>query len=71
MGLCRLGTCREIANHVGVLLELGIEVLDSEFVVVLDIDVHHLVLLQQLLLAGEDVLQEVLGDDALVWQVEL
>ena len=62
---------REVAVHCRVLLEFGPEGLHGELVVVRHLDGDDLGLLQQVLLAGEDVLQEVLGDDALVGQVEL
>ena len=62
---------REVAVHVRVLLEFGPERLHGELVVVRHLDGDDLGLLQQVLLAGEDVLQEVLVDDALVGQVEL
>ena len=61
----------EVRHHLGVLRELRIKVLDRELIVVRDLDGAHLLLLEQVLLAPEDGLEEVLVDDGLVRQVEL
>ena len=62
---------REIGVEDRVLLELGEERLDGELVVLGDLDLLDLQLLEQLLLAAEDILEEVLVDEALRRQVEL
>ena len=62
---------RKVAHHVCVFLELRIERLHREFIVVLHVNVHYIVLLQQLLLAGEDILQKVFVNDTFVRQIEL
>ena len=62
---------REELDEGGILLEVGPEIPHGELVVEGDFDVLDISFLEQLLLVGEDLLQEVLGDDALVGQVEL
>jgi len=57
--------------ELGVLLEHRVDVADRELVVVRHVHVVHLVLPEQLLLADQHVLQEVLVDDGLVGQVVL
>ena len=62
---------REVRVEDRVALEFGIERLHRQLVVLGDLDLLDLHLLEQLLLAAEDVLHEVLVDDALRRQVEL
>ena len=62
---------RKVRQEDGVLLELGIERLHRQLVVVRDLDRRDGRLLVELLLPGEDVLQEVLVDEAFGRQVEL
>ena len=62
---------REVGVEDRVLLELGEERLDRELVVLGYLDLLDLQLLEQLLLAAEDILEEVLVDKALRRQVEL
>ena len=61
----------EVLGEVGVLLEVGPEAADGELVVLRHLHLADLLLLEELLLAGEHVLEEVLVDDGLVGQVEL
>ena len=51
---------REIDGDLDVILELGVEVGDGDFVVFGRIDPLHLRQLEELLLAGEDIAEEVL-----------
>ena len=67
---CGIGV-GEVAGELGVLLQLGPERLHRQLVVVGDGDVLDVGLLHQLLLPAEDVLEEVLADDALVREVVL
>ena len=62
---------REVLEELGVLLELRPQRLDGELVVERHLDGLHLRLLQQLLAAGEDVLQPILVNYRLVRQVVL
>ena len=62
---------RKVGQEDRVLLELRIELLDGELIVVGHVDVLHLDLLEQLLLADQDILEEVLVDEALRRQIKL
>ena len=62
---------REVAGHGLVLLELRPDGLDRERIVVGHLDGADLGLLEELLLAGQDILEEVLVHDGLVREVEL
>ena len=61
----------EEGHHGGILLELRIEILDRDLVVVRDLDLLHRALPQQLLLASQNILEKVLVDHWLRWQIEL
>ena len=62
---------REVLLHLLIIGELRPEVLDGQLVVVGHLDADDLLLLEQLLLAGEHLLQEVLVDRGGRRQVEL
>ena len=62
---------RKIGHHCRILAKLRIESLHREFIVMRHLDHCHLGLLQQLFLAGQYCLEEVLIHDGLVRQVEL
>ena len=55
---------REEGHQGGVLLELRIQVLHGHLIIVRDLDRLHSILPQQLLLAGQDIFQEVLIHDS-------
>ena len=61
----------EVGHEDGVLGELRVDVLHRQFIVAWDLDVADLRLLEQLLLARQDRLEEVLVHHRLVWQIEL
>ncbi len=62
---------REVRHELGVLRELRIEILHAELVVVRHLYEPDICFLHQLLLAREDLLQVVLVDHGLVWEIEL
>ena len=62
---------RKVKSELGVFFHEWVDVLDAELLVVRHLDVPHLVLLIQVLLALDYLLQEVLVQDAFVRQVEL
>ena len=62
---------REVLHELGVLLELGPEAPDRELVVMRHLDVVDVGLQNERLLAREDLLQEVVGDQVLIGQVIL
>ena len=62
---------RKVRHELGVLRELRIEILHAQLVVVRHLDEPDFGFLQQLLLAREDLLQVVLVDHGLVWQIKL
>ena len=62
---------RKVGHHFGVLGKHRIQVLDAELVVPGHLDLLDDGLLHQLLLAGQDLLEEVFIHDGLVRQVEL
>ena len=62
---------RKESEEVGVLLQLWPESLDSDLVVLGHVDVVDIRLLQELLLAGENLFEEVLVDGSCLWQIEL
>ena len=61
----------EIAVHDRIVFELWPQCLRGQLLIMRHFDDVHLVLLQQLLLAGQHILEEVLVDEWLWWQVEL
>ena len=61
----------EEGHHGGILLELRIEILDRYFVIMWDLDLLDRALPQQLLLASQDILQEILVDHGLRRQIKL
>ena len=61
---------REIDGDLGVILELGIEVGDGDFVVFGRIALLDLRQLEELLVAGEDLAEEVLVGAGVWWDVE-
>ena len=61
----------EVASELRVLAELRPECLHGNFIVTGNVDLLDIGLLHKLLLAAEDVLEEVLVDEALRRQVEL
>ena len=62
---------REVPDQEVVLGELRPQVLHRQLLVVRDLDVGDVFLLDQGLLLGQDLLEEVLVDQSLRWQVEL
>ena len=61
----------EVAGELRVLAELRPECLHGNFIVTGNVDLLDIGLLHKLLLAAEDVLEKVLIDDILIWQVVL
>ena len=62
---------REVGHEDRVLRELRIKSFDGELIVVWHSYLLHLHLLEQLLLADQDILEEVFVDEALRWQIKL
>ena len=62
---------REVLHELGVLQEHWIDSLDTELWILRHLDVNDLLLLHELLLSSQDLLDEVLVHDSLVWEVEL
>ena len=62
---------REVLHEQLVILEHGEECLDGELIIVWHLDVRDRSLLEQHLLAGQDVLEEVLGHGAFIGQIVL
>ena len=62
---------REEGHHGRVLLELRIEILDRNLIVMRNLNLLNSALPQQLLFASQNILQEVLVDYILRWQIEL
>ena len=62
---------RDVRHEDLVALELRVDVLHRQFIIVRHLDRRHRLLLEQLLLAREHFLEEVLGEDALIWKIEL
>ena len=62
---------REIAVHGRIFLELRPQGLGGQLFIMRHLDGVHLVLLEELLLASQDILEEVLVDEWLWWQIEL
>ena len=71
MGPCWPGRIGEVGHEDGVFLELREDVLDGEFIIPRHHDRFDLRLLEELLLADEDILEEVLVDASLIGQVKL
>lgn len=63
---CRI-LVREVAHHLGILHHVRVDGLHRQLLVVWHLDGDDILLLHQLLLADEDVLQEVLVDEVLRW----
>ena len=61
----------EVLEELGMLGYVWPQSLDRQLLVVRHVDVRHLGLMEELLLLGEDLLQEVLGQGARLWQVVL
>ena len=62
---------REVPDHEVIFSELRPQRLHRELLIVGNLYVRDVALLDQRLLVGEDLLEEVLVDEALWWQVEL
>ena len=62
---------REERLELGILLEHRVDVPDRQLVVMRDLDEGHIRLPQQLLLAREDILEEVLVDNTFIRQIIL
>ena len=62
---------REMGHELGVLRELRVQILDGQFVVVWNLDESNVGLLEKLLLACQDLLEEVFVDHGLVREIKL
>ena len=62
---------RKVLSKLDVLLEIGPEAADRKLIVLWHLDLLDLLLLEELLLAGQYFLEEILVDGGLVGQIEL
>ena len=61
----------KVLHHLSILQEHRVHGLDTELVIVCDLDMLHISLFQKLFSAREDVLEMVFVDDRLIRQIEL